>query len=99
MKNRYFFIDNLRWVVVVLVLIYHVFYNFNAVGVIGGIGGFAPEQWQDVVCTALNPWFMTLLFVLAGASSRYALQHPPPKSFAANVPANSSSLQPLVCCL
>ena len=54
MKNRYFFIDNQRWVVVVLVLIYHVFYNFNAVGVIGGIGGFAPEQWQDVVCTALN---------------------------------------------
>ena len=81
MKNRYFFIDNLRWVVVLLVLIYHVFYNFNAVGVIGGIGGFATEQWQDVVCTTLNPWFMTLLFVLAGASSRYALQRRTTKEF------------------
>ncbi|MBR3858399.1 MAG: acyltransferase [Bacteroidaceae bacterium] len=75
MKQRYYFIDNLRWVTVVLVLIYHVFYNFNAQGVFGGIGGFAGEQWQDVLCTVLYPWFMTLMFVLAGASSRYALRH------------------------
>ena len=75
MKNRYYFLDNLRWVTVCLVLFYHVFYNYNAVGVFGGVGGFAPHQWQDVVCTLLNPWFMTLLFVVAGASSRYALQH------------------------
>ena len=74
MKPRYFFIDNLRWVTVILVLIYHVFYNYNALGVFGATGGFgAEEQWQDTVCTALNPWFMTLLFILAGASSRYAL--------------------------
>lgn len=31
-RQRYYFIDNLRWVTVVLVLIYHVFYNFNAQG-------------------------------------------------------------------
>ena len=31
-RQRYYFIDNLRWVTVVLVLIYHVFYNFNALG-------------------------------------------------------------------
>ena len=35
MNQRYHFIDNLRWVTVVLVLIYHVFYNFNAQGVFG----------------------------------------------------------------
>ena len=73
MKSRYCFIDNLRWVTVLLVLIYHVFYNFNGLGVFGAIGGWGEGQWQDTVCTALNPWFMTLLFVLAGASSRYAL--------------------------
>ena len=81
MNPRYYFIDNLRWVVVVLVLIYHVFYNFNAQGVFGGIGGFAEEQWQDVVCTVLYSWFMTLMFILAGASSRYALQHRTVKEF------------------
>ena len=81
MKRRYFFIDNLRWVTVALVLIYHVFYNFNALGVFGGIGGFAEQQWQDVVGTILYPWFMTLMFVLAGMSSRYALQYRTTKEF------------------
>lgn len=81
MKNRYYFLDNLRWATVLLVLLYHVFYNFNSVGVFGGIGGFADHQWQDTVCALLNPWFMTLLFVVAGASSRYALRSRTPKEF------------------
>ena len=81
MKQRHYFIDNLRWVTVALVLIYHVFYNFNAQGVFGGIGGFREHQWQDVICTALYPWFMTLMLILAGASSRYALQHRTVKEF------------------
>ena len=74
MNSRHYFIDNLRWVIVVLVLIYHVFYNFNAQGVFGAIGGFREHQWWDTVCTVLYPWFMTLMFVLAGASCRYALK-------------------------
>lgn len=81
MKSRYYFIDNLRWVTVVLVLIYHVFYNFNAQGVFGGIGGFREHQWWDTVCTVLYPWFMPLMFVLAGASSRYALKSRTVKEF------------------
>ena len=81
MKSRHYFIDNLRWVTVVLVLIYHVFYNFNAQGVFGGIGGFREHQWWDTVCTVLYPWFMTLMFILAGASSRYALKHRTAKEF------------------
>ena len=81
MKPRYNFIDNLRWVTVVLVLIYHVFYNFNAQGVFGGTGGFREHQWWDTVCTMLYPWFMTLMFLLAGASSRYALKHRTVKEF------------------
>ena len=81
MKPRYYFIDNLRWVTVALVLIYHVFYNFNAQGVFGGIGGFTEHQWQDVICTVLYPWFMTLMFILAGVSSRYALLHRTVKEF------------------
>lgn len=80
-RRRYIFIDNIRWVVVMLVLLYHVFYNYNSLGVFGGIGGFKPNQWQDIVGTLLNPWFMPLLFVVAGAASRYALQHHTTKEF------------------
>ena len=64
-----------------LVLLYHVFYNYNTLGVFGGIGGFKPNQWQDIVGTLLNPWFMPLLFIVAGASSRYALKHHTTKEF------------------
>ena len=70
--------DNLRWVTVLLVLLYHVIYFFNNKGVFGGIGGFGPypeyPQYQDVVMYILYPWFMPLLFILAGVSARYALE-------------------------
>lgn len=76
--ERKHWIDNLRWVTVLLVLFYHVFYFYNNKGVFGGVGGFGeyPEckQYQDVVMYILYPWFMPLLFLLAGVSARYALQ-------------------------
>ena len=72
---RKHWIDNLRWVTVLLVLLYHVFYFFNNKGVFGGIGGFGDgPQYQDVVMYILYPWFMPLLFLLAGISARYALE-------------------------
>lgn len=80
-KKRYYFLDNIRWCAVLLVLLYHVFYNYNSLGVFGGIGGFNENQWQDTVCMLLNPWFMALLFIVAGASSRYALQNHSAKEF------------------
>ena len=75
---RKHWMDNLRWVTVLLVLFYHVIYFFNNKGVFGGIGGFGdfPQcpQYQDVVMYILYPWFMPMLFILAGISARYALQ-------------------------
>lgn len=65
--------DNLRAGTVVLVLVYHVFYMFNAAGVWGGIGPFREVQYQDGFLYFIYPWFMILLFALAGAAARYAL--------------------------
>ena len=74
---RKHWLDNLRWVTVLLVLFYHVIYFYNNKGVFGGIGGFGTypdvKQYQDVVMYILYPWFMPLLFLLAGISARYAL--------------------------
>ena len=75
---RKHWIDNLRWVTVLLVLFYHVIYFYNNKGVFGGIGGFGDgPQYQDVVMYILYPWFMPLLFLLAGISARYALGKQP----------------------
>ena len=72
---RKHWIDNLRWVTVLLVLLYHVFYFYNNKGVVGGVGGFGDgPQYQDIVMYILYPWFMPLLFILAGISARYALE-------------------------
>ena len=47
---RKHWIDNLRWVTVLLVLLYHVIYFYNSKGVVGGIGGFGEgPQYQDIV--------------------------------------------------
>ena len=76
--ERKHWMDNLRWVTVLLVLFYHVFYFYNNKGVFGGIGGFGdyPDcpQYQDIVMYILYPWFMPILFLLAGIGSRYALE-------------------------
>jgi len=73
---RKHWIDNLRWVTVLLVLFYHVIYYYNNKGVFGGIGGFGDgPQYQDVVMYILYPWFMPILFILAGISARYALEN------------------------
>lgn len=71
---RKHFIDNIRWATVVLVLVYHVFYMFNGVGILGGIPGSANIAIFDRIACAIYPWFMVLLFVVAGISARYALQ-------------------------
>ena len=79
---RRHWIDNLRWVTVLLVLLYHVIYYYNNKGVIGGIGGFGDgPQYQDVIMYILYPWFMPLLFILAGISARYALERHPEKEW------------------
>ena len=84
MMERKHFLDNIRWVTVLLVLFYHVIYFFNNKGVFGGIGGFVDDpmkQPQDVVMYILYPWFMMLLFLVAGISSRYALDKQTSKQF------------------
>lgn len=75
--ERKHFLDNIRWVTVLLVLFYHVIYFYNAKGVFGGIGGFYEDQPWDAIMSVLYPWFMMLLFLVAGISSRYSLSPNP----------------------
>lgn len=78
---RKFYLDNIRWATVLLVMIYHVFYMFNAVGVMGGVGSFHEVQYQDGFMYFGYPWFMVLLFLIAGISARYTLDKMSAKEF------------------
>ncbi len=78
--KRLNYLDNLRWMTVILVMIYHVFYIFNCCGVPTGI----PVQGIalfDIPCMFMYPWFMVLMYVIAGMSARYALQKRTDKEF------------------
>ena len=67
------YLDNIRWITVVLVVIYHVIYMFNGVTQYGVIGPFSENQPQDVFQYIVYPWFMLLLFVVSGMSACFEL--------------------------
>lgn len=78
---RKIYLDHIRWATVLLVLAYHVFYIFNNVGVPGGIPGAKNIPAFDVAACMIYPWFMVLLFVIAGMGARYSLQKRTEKQF------------------
>lgn len=71
---RKYYLDNIRWMTVVLVVIYHVIYMYNGIAVDGVIGPFCETQYQDGLQYVLYPWFMILLFIVSGMCSRYYLE-------------------------
>ena len=78
---RKLYLDNIRWATVLVVIVYHVFYLFNACGVFGGVGSFAPVQYQDAFLYFVYPWIMVLLFLIAGMCARYSLEKYSAKDF------------------
>ena len=70
------YLDNIRWITVVLVVIYHVFYMYNAEGVLGGLGQITDlnVQYYDLYMYIIYPWMMPLLYIVSGISSRLYLE-------------------------
>lgn len=75
------YVDNIRWITVVLVVIYHIIYMFNGIETAGVLGPFREVQYQDVYQYIVYPWFMVLLFVISGMSARYYLNNHTHKEF------------------
>ena len=67
------FLDNLRYSIVLLVIVYHVCYLFNSVGVITNVA-IPGIPALDVVEYLLYPWFMVTMFLISGICARYSLQ-------------------------
>lgn len=78
--ERKYYLDNIRWITVVLVMIYHVIYIFNSQGVLSNFGVQGIEA-LDGFLYIVYPWFMTILFVVSGVSAKYALMHKTNKEF------------------
>ena len=82
MRRKY--LDNIRWVTILIVIIYHVIYMFNGVTTYGVIGPFSEDQPQDIFLYIVYPWFMFLLFVVSGMAARFELDHKGESGFIRN---------------
>lgn len=80
MNARKNYIDNIRWITVCIVIVYHIIYIFNCSGVISNIDVQGIPQ-LDTLLAFVYPWFMCLLFIIAGMSARFALQKRTAKEF------------------
>jgi peptidoglycan/LPS O-acetylase OafA/YrhL len=82
-NTRKHYLDNIRWFTVVLVVIYHVLYMYNGEGILGVVGKITnlEVQYYDVYQYAVYPWFMLVLFIISGISSRLYLDTHTDKEF------------------
>lgn len=79
MRKNY--IDNIRIVCILLLFPFHtsmIYNNWNEIFYITGIPLNLPSLFMSLV----YPWWMTLLFTIAGISSAYALKKRTPKEYA-----------------
>ena len=80
MSKRKHYLDNIRWITLCVVILYHVFYIFNSSGVISNIGVKGIKE-LDAICVFTYPWIMCLLFVVSGVSTKYSLKNKSNKEF------------------
>ena len=73
---RKYYLDNIRWMTGVLVVVYHVLYMYNAEGLLGVCGKITnlPVQYYDLFQYIVYPWFMMILFIVSGICSRIYLE-------------------------
>lgn len=78
MRKKY--LDNLKSFVVILVVIYHVIMMFTPIIPLC-VGSFRSVQYQDAYMYLVYPWFMVILFVVSGMTSRFYLEKHTVKEF------------------
>ena len=71
---RKYYLDNIRYFTIVIVVLFHVIYMFNGQSIPYVIGAFHENQIQDVFQYIVYPWIMTILFIVSGISSNLYFQ-------------------------
>ncbi len=83
-NKRKHYLDNIRWVITIVVILYHVIYMYNAEGIVGVVGKITNQnvQYQDAFQYAVYPWLMQIFFIVSGISAKLYLDHHTAKEFA-----------------
>lgn len=73
MNVRKYYIDNLRWIILLILVPYHIAMAWNTWGEPNYIF-FEENRLISSIIVFFSPYFMPLLFVLAGIGTKFALQ-------------------------
>lgn len=73
LSMRKHYIDNLRWIILLILIPYHTAMAWNSWSEPNYIY-FEENRFISSIIVFFSPYFMPLLFVLAGVSTKYALQ-------------------------
>jgi glucan biosynthesis protein C len=73
LSMRKHYIDNLRWIILLILIPYHTAMAWNVWGEPNYIY-FEGNRFISSIIVFFSPYFMPLLFVLAGVSTKFALQ-------------------------
>ena len=81
-SGRKYYLDNVRWITVILVVLYHAIYMYTPIITIG-VGPISNQsvQYQDAYLYVVYPWFMAILFLVSGMSARFYLAKHTDKEF------------------
>ena len=71
---RKYYLDNIRYFTIIIVVLFHVIYMYNGQSIPGVIGAFHENQIQDIFQYIVYPWIMILLFIISGISSNIYLK-------------------------
>lgn len=77
---RKYYLDNVRWMIIVLVVIHHVVCIFNSTGIVMNFNARGIPA-IDAFAYFVYPWFMPCMFLIAGISARYSLIRRSDKQF------------------
>lgn len=92
MTERKHWIDNLRWLTIIVVVIFHVFFYYNNIGVEKPMfKGLAPNPavtgdkaaltFAGIFQYSVYQWFMLLLFIISGICAKFTLKTKSVKEF------------------
>lgn len=80
--QRKHYIDNLRWICIIMLIPFHCAMAYNSWGE-GNYIILGNDRILSSFLVSVSPWFMPFLFVLAGISARYSLEKRSKKQFIA----------------
>ena len=69
---RKYFINNIRWMIILFLVPYHAAQAFNTWGELNYVV-FEPDKVLSSIIVFLSPFYMPIMFLLAGMSARYSL--------------------------